>query len=89
MAIEEIKKQIRSEIENEFPDLSPEERAAMIESRLKILSNSTRPNLIKVDIGDHASDETKSDLFLVLSHYFSTPEPLLLPRDAYQNSSFL
>jgi hypothetical protein len=54
---------IRDQVEKEFPNLTPEARSAIIESRLKIESGVGRPKLIKDDFGAGASKKIKDNLF--------------------------
>lgn len=55
---------LKQEVDEQFPDLSREERAAIFNSRCKLLQNGTkRPDLIKVDLGANASYEYKFNLF--------------------------
>ncbi len=58
-----LEKQIRHEVDQEYPHLTPSEKEAMVRSRLKISSSGSRPKLIKVDLGDNASRKIKDDLF--------------------------
>lgn len=62
----DLKKQeqeIRTEVAKELSNLSPEAQEAVIQSRLKILFNPSRPSLIQVDLGDNASKKNKENLF--------------------------
>jgi hypothetical protein len=59
---ERMEEQIRSEIEREMPHLTPEGREAIIRSRLSIL-DTTRPSLVKVDLGKDAGKKSKDELF--------------------------
>ena len=59
----ENEKKIRNEVESDFTTLTPEAREAIIQSRLKILDNPSRPKLIRVDLGENASRKSKDDLF--------------------------
>ncbi len=52
--LERIENELRQAIETELPYLSPEAREAVLQSRLKILSNSPTPQLIKEDLGEGA-----------------------------------
>lgn len=61
--IEQMEKEIREEVEKDLPNLSPEGREAIIRSRLGILNPSTRPTLVKVDLGGNASKKSKDGLF--------------------------
>lgn len=60
---EEQEQQIRREVGSKFPNMSPEAREAIIQSRLKILNNPGRPMLIQEDLGENASKKVKDDLF--------------------------
>lgn len=55
--------EIQNEIESQYPFLSPDAKKALIESRLKIISNPLKPNLVKADLGKDASKKAKDDLF--------------------------
>ncbi len=59
----ETEQEIHNEIESAYPFLSPEAKKALIESRLKILSNPIRPELVKADLGKNASKKAKDNLF--------------------------
>lgn len=62
----DLKKQeqeIRTEVVRELSNLSPEAQEAVIQSRLKILFNPSRPTLFQVDLGDNASKKNKENLF--------------------------
>lgn len=62
----DLKKQeqeIRTEVAKELSNLSPEAQEAVIQSRLKILFNPSRPTLFQVDLGDNASKKNKENLF--------------------------
>ena len=59
----DLEKQIRFEIDQQFPNLTSSEKEALVKSRLKISSPQSRPNLIKVDLGQGAGRKIKEDLF--------------------------
>ena len=59
----EQEEQIRHEVEATLPNMGPEAQEAVIQSRLKILSNSGRPVLIQEDFGENASQKVKDKLF--------------------------
>lgn len=58
-----LENELRQTIEAELPFLTPEAREAVLQSRLKILSNATPAKLIKVDLGEDASKKVKENLF--------------------------
>jgi hypothetical protein len=55
--------QIRHEVTTTLPHLGPEAQEAVIQSRLKILHNSDRPELVQVDLSENASRTVKDNLF--------------------------
>jgi hypothetical protein len=59
----DFEKEIRSEIDKEFPHLTPVERESLIRSRLRISSNTDKPILVQVELGEGASRKIKGDLF--------------------------
>ncbi len=59
----EWERNIVEQVEKEFPHLTPEAKNAIIESRLKIESTTSRPKLIKDDFGTDASKKIKDNLF--------------------------
>ena len=59
----DLEKQIRYEIDQQFPNLTSAEKEALVNSRLKISSPKSRPNLIKVDLGQGAGRKVKDELF--------------------------
>jgi hypothetical protein len=54
---------IRTEVNTKLPHLTPEARESIIQSRLSILINPTRPKIVQVDLGENASRKVKEDLF--------------------------
>ena len=54
---------IRTEVNIRLPHLTPEARESIIQSRLSILINPTRPKIVQVDLGENASRKVKEDLF--------------------------
>ena len=54
---------IRNEVNSKLPHLSPEARESIIQSRLSILINPTRPKITQVDLGENDSRKVKEDLF--------------------------
>lgn len=59
----EQEEKIRNAIESEFPSMTEAAKAAIIESRLKILELPDRPTLIKGDLGENARQHVKDKLF--------------------------
>lgn len=59
----ELEIEIRSEVEKEFPHLTPIERESLIRSRLRISTNTDKPVLVQVNLGEGASRKIKGDLF--------------------------
>jgi hypothetical protein len=59
-----LENEIRKQVENDLPHLSPEGKESVIRSRLGILSeNGTdTSNLVKVDLGDNAGRKVKESL---------------------------
>ncbi len=58
-----LEEQIRHEVDSEYSHLTPAEKEAIIQSRLKISNPAARPELIKVDLGDGVSRKVKENLF--------------------------
>lgn len=62
-SIEEQEQAIRQEVNKTLPHLSSEARESIIQSRIGILRNPTRPQIVQVDLGENASRKVKEGLF--------------------------
>jgi hypothetical protein len=60
---EKVERDIRNEVEKSFSHLPKEVREAIISSRVGILNNPGKPELVKVDLGKDAGRKIKDDLF--------------------------
>jgi hypothetical protein len=59
----DMEQKIRREIDAELGDLDADAKEAVIQSRLKILDNPGRPNLVRADLGENAGRNSKKGLF--------------------------
>lgn len=61
--LEEIERQIRSEVERDLGHLPPAAREAVIQSRIGIAISDDPTVLVKVDLGENAGKKVKGNLF--------------------------
>lgn len=60
---EEMEKQIRKEVEQELPHLTPEARESVLRSRIGVLKGTDTTKLIKADLGEDAGKKVKDSIF--------------------------
>ena len=63
MAGFDVESQIRQEVESEFPFLTPSQRSAIMQSRVKIICSEGFADIVRADLGEDASRKIKEDLF--------------------------